>query len=59
MDQLWSTLNYFLVHPGVAVAALAGLGVVVYLLNQKPQYVRDADAQLRALRRESKYRDAR
>ena len=60
MDQLWAVLDYLYTHPGVAFAALVGLGVGAYLLNLKPRYVREADEQLRIIRREStKYRDVR
>jgi hypothetical protein len=60
MEQFWAVLEYLYTHPGVAGAALVALGVAVYLLNLKPRYVREADEQLRIIRREStKYRDAR
>lgn len=58
MDKIWAALDYFYAHPAVACALVVGLGVASYLLNQKPKYVRDADEQLRVIRRESKYRDA-
>jgi hypothetical protein len=59
MTQIWAWLDYFYTHPVMAVAAAVGLATIAYLLNQKPRYVRDADEQLRVIRRESKYRDAR
>ena len=60
MEQFWAVLDYFYTHPGAACAAAVGLGVAIYLLNLKPRYVREADEQLRIIRREStKYRDAR
>lgn len=60
MDQLWATLDYLYTHPAVALLVAVGLGVGVYLLNLKPRYVREADEQLRIIRRESnKYRDVR
>ena len=60
MDQLWLALDYLYTYPAAAVAAVVGLGVAVYVLNLKPRYVREADEQLRVIRREStKYRDAR
>lgn len=60
MELLWTVLDYLYTHPLAACAAAVGLGVGVYLLNLKPRYVREADEQLRIIRREStKYRDAR
>lgn len=58
MDQLWMVLDYLYTHPAAAVAAAVGVGVAIYVLNLKPRYVREADEQLRVIRREStKYRD--
>lgn len=60
MDLLWTAIDYLYTHPGMACAAVVALGVAIYLLNLKPRYVREADEQLRIIRREStKYRDAR
>lgn len=58
MDQLWMVLDYLYTHPAAAVATAIGVVIGVYLLNLKPRYVREADEQLRIIRREStKYRD--
>jgi hypothetical protein len=58
MDQLWMVLDYLYTHPAAAFAAVVGVGVAIYVLNLKPRYVREADEQLRVIRREStKYRD--
>ena len=60
MDQLWAVVGYLYTHPGITCVGVIALGVGVYLLNLKPRYVREADEQLRIIRREStKYRDPR
>jgi hypothetical protein len=52
MERIFRVLETAKEHPFWVVAAVIGVGILLYLMNRKPRLVREAEQQLAVLRRE-------